>query len=147
MDNAAVTGPGWLHSAGLSIGHLVGTHGALFAACAGTIQAAVGLSVLLPRTRRAGLAAGMALAVFYSVVGQAFGGIFSNGLALAGSGATDPGTGPIIVLLALSLWPRHAAGVGVPSAPVQPATRLARRAASGGPVRQQLPAGYKGRPA
>ncbi|HET9691247.1 MAG TPA: hypothetical protein VFP61_08840 [Acidimicrobiales bacterium] len=107
MDNAAVAGPGWLHAAGQAVGGLVGTHGALFAAVAGTVQAAVGVGVLFPGARRAALAAGAALALFYGAVGQAFGGLFSNGvLGILGSGATDPGAAPITVVLALTLWPR-----------------------------------------
>lgn len=108
MDNAAVGGPGWLHAAGLAVGGLVGAHGALWAAGSGIVQAAVGLAVLFRRTRRAALAGGVALAVFYAVVGQAFGGIFSHGvLGILASGATDPGTGPIVVILGLALWPRR----------------------------------------
>lgn len=108
MDNVALAGPGWLHTAGLAVGGLVGTHGALFAACAGVAQTAVGLGILFRGTRRAALVGGAVLALFYAVVGQAFGGIFSNGvLGIVGSGATDPGTGPVVVLLALALWPRR----------------------------------------
>lgn len=108
MDNAAAGGPGWLHAAGTAVGALVGNHGALFAASSGLLQSAVGLGVLVPQTRRLALGAGAALAVFYTVVGQAFGGLFSNGvLGIMRSGATDPGTGPVIVLLALALWPRR----------------------------------------
>jgi hypothetical protein len=107
MDNAALTGPGWLHSSGQAVGGLVGTDGGLFALCAGVVQAVVGLGILWPRTRRAALVAGGGLALFYAVVGQAFGGVFSNGLGIMGSGATDPGTGPVVILLALALWPRR----------------------------------------
>jgi hypothetical protein len=108
MDNAAVAGPGWLHAAGQAVGGLVGTNGALYAACAGIIQAAVGLAVLAPRGRRVALSAGTGLALFYATVGQAFGGIFSNGvLHIMSCGATDPGTGPILILLAAALWPRR----------------------------------------
>jgi hypothetical protein len=106
MDNAALTGPSWLHAAGMSVGNLVGNNGALFAAAAGTVQAVAGVAVLWPRIRRPALVAGMALAVFYGAVGQAFGGVFAGGLTVMSSGATDPGTAPAIVLLALSAWPR-----------------------------------------
>ncbi len=112
MDNVALAGPGWLHAAGQAVGGLIGTHGALFAACAGIAQAAIGLGVVFPLARRAALMAGAALALFYAVVGQAFGGIFSNGvLGIMSSGATDPGTGPVVILLALVLWPRKKATV------------------------------------
>lgn len=107
MDTAALAGPTWLHAAGQAVGGLVGTHGALFAACAGIAQTIVGLAILFLRTRRAALITGAGVALFYAVVGQAFGGIFSDGLlGIMSSGATDPGTGPVVVLLALALWPR-----------------------------------------
>lgn len=108
MDTAALTGPRWLHAAGEAVGGLVGGHGALFAAGSGIVQAAVGLAILWPAARRGAVVGGVALALFYAVTGQAFGGVLSNGLTgIMSSGATDPGTGPIVVLLALSLWPRR----------------------------------------
>lgn len=116
MVNVARAGPSWLHAAGQAVGDLIGTHGALFAACAGIAQAAIGLAVLVPRTRRAALFAGAALALFYGVVGQALGGIFSNGvLGILSSGATDPGTAPVMILLAFALWPRR--NPAIPSVP------------------------------
>lgn len=112
MDTVALAGPGWLHAAGQAVGGLIGTRGALFAACAGMAQAVIGIAVVFPAVRRAALVAGGALALFYAVVGQAFGGIFSNGiLGIMSSGATDPGAGPVVILLALALWPRRDATV------------------------------------
>lgn len=121
MDRAAIAGPGWLDAADRAVGGLVGPHGVWFAVCAGILQAAVGLSILSRRTRRAALVAGAALALFYAVVGQAFGGVFSNGLlGILGSGATDPGTGPAVILLALTLWPRPTV-TGAQAATTRPA--------------------------
>ena len=106
--NAGNGEPSWLTAVNHAVGGLVGGHGALFAVCAGTAQVAIGLGILARRTRTASLVAGIAIAIFYGVVGQDLGGIFSNGfIGLFGSGATDPGTGPIIVLFALALWPQH----------------------------------------
>lgn len=100
--------PAWIAFLNHGLGDFVGAHGVLFAVLAGVAQAAVGIGVISPRTRRGALAAGIALAAFYGVVGQDLGGIFSNGFNIFGSGATDPGTGPILVLFALALWPRRA---------------------------------------
>jgi hypothetical protein len=107
ISNAGNGGPGWLTAANHAVGGLIGIHGSLFALCAALSQAAIGLGVLAKGTRSASLAAGVLVALFYGVVGQGLGGIFSNGLfGLFASGATDPGTGPPMVLLALCLWPR-----------------------------------------
>lgn len=121
MANVARAGPSWLHAAGQAAGDLIGTHGALFAACAGIAQAAIGLAIVVPRARRAALLAGAALALLYGVVGQALGGIFSNGvLGIMNSGATDPGTAPVMILLALTLWPHRD-----PAIPTVPAVESA----------------------
>lgn len=145
MKNAALAGPGWLHAAGQAVGGLIGPHGALFAACAGTVQAAVGLAILSARIRRAALVAGCALALFYAVVGQAFGGIFSNGvLGIMSSGATDPGTGPVVVLLALALWPRNGAAVpaaALPAAAVPAAAAVTAADADPASSRRPQPLG------
>ncbi|MCU1491897.1 MAG: hypothetical protein JWM85_3302, partial [Acidimicrobiaceae bacterium] len=103
--NAGNGEPGWLVAINHSVGNLVGAHGVLFAACAGVVQGAIGLGILGRRTRTVALVAGIAVALFYGVVGQDLGGIFSNGLlGMLGSGATDPGSGPVVALLALCLW-------------------------------------------
>ena len=102
--NAGNADPAWLSSINHSVGALIGNHGALFAACTGVVQAAIGIGVFSRRTRTAALGAGIAIGIFYGLLGQDLGGIFSNGLGgLITSGATDPGSAPIVVLLALLL--------------------------------------------
>ena len=61
-------------------------------------QVAIGIGVLLPWARRAALSVGIGLSVVFWFSFQGLGG-------LAGGGATDPGSAPLMVLLALSLWP------------------------------------------
>ena len=56
----------------------------------------------LSRTRVAALATGVAVAGFVGLAGQDLGGV------LTGQG-TDPGTGPLLILLAIALWPASAA--------------------------------------
>jgi hypothetical protein len=63
------------------------------------------------------------LAVAYGLFGQDFGGLLTGQ-------ATDPGTAPLLVLLALALWPRRA----------RPAPKLPARAA-GASIPQPTAAG------
>ena len=86
-----------------AVARLLMGHGALFAVVLGLAGAGIGLGALLPRTRRLALVAGGAVGVFVGVVGQDLGGLF-NGQA------TDPGSGPLLVLLALTVhWATQAA--------------------------------------
>jgi hypothetical protein len=80
--------------------HALAGQGAAFAVAAAVAQLAIGLAVLRPRWRRAALGAGIALAVTYGLFGQDLGGLLTGR-------ATDPGTAPLLVLLALALWPRR----------------------------------------
>jgi hypothetical protein len=61
------------------------------------VELAIGLGVLLPRLRVLALGLALAFAGFAWVVGQDMGGILS-------AGATDPGSGPLLALLALAGW-------------------------------------------
>jgi hypothetical protein len=92
--------PGWLAALNHHAGQLLAGHGAVFAVAAALAQLAIGLAVLSPRWRRAALGAGMALGVTYGLFGQDLGGLLTGR-------ATDPGTAPLLVLLALALWPRR----------------------------------------
>ena len=78
---------------------LQGVSPALLSGGLAVLQVAIGLGVV--RWRRASLAVGVAVSLFYWVCFQGLGGLFSGA-------ATDPGTGPLIVLLAVTLWPRAA---------------------------------------
>lgn len=111
--------PGWLAALNHHAGSLLAGHGAVFALLAGLIEIAIGLCVLRPGWRRPALAAGMALAILYGVLGQDLGGLLTGR-------ATDPGTAPLFVLLALALWPRRASAR---PAPIQRAPRPPERQA------------------
>jgi plastocyanin len=104
---------GWLDG---SVGRLLGGRGAEFAVVLGTAGVLVGLGVLWPGSRRAALTAGMVIAVGVGVLGQDLGGV-------ATGHGTDPGSGPVLVLLALALWP------------VRSATRAEGTVSSAGPPR------------
>lgn len=79
------------------VGGLIGQHGYLFALALGVLAVFVGWGIFIPAWRRACLLTGIVLAVFVGVVGQDLGAI------LTGHG-TDPGSGPVLILLALALW-------------------------------------------
>jgi hypothetical protein len=90
--------PGWLgavahQTESLARHHPLGLTAALIVA-----QVAVGVGVLFPTTRRSALAAGIVVSVVYWFAFQYLGGI-------AAGHATDPGTAPLMILLACGLWP------------------------------------------
>lgn len=63
------------------------------------------------RWRREFLALGVLVSLVYWVLGQSLGGLTTGS-------ATDPGAGPLMVLLALAVWPRAAAPARLPAWPV-----------------------------
>jgi hypothetical protein len=85
---------GWVDG---GISHLIGQHGYLFALVLGLLAVFAGWGIFVPNWRRACLVTGIVVAVFVGVVGQALGAVFT------GHG-TDPGSGPLLILLALALW-------------------------------------------
>jgi hypothetical protein len=100
MTNVADGEPAWLAWLNHHVGHLFAGHGSGFALTAGIVEVMIGLAVLHSRSRRPALIAGMTLAVLYGLFGQDFGGLLTGD-------ATDPGTAPLFVLLALTVWPRR----------------------------------------
>ena len=110
--------PGWLAHVQLSVAHALGNGGGSVAvACARPLLRHRARPVADP-ARTVFLVAGAALALDYWMFGEAFGQPFS-GIA------TDPNTGPLLVLLALALSPnrvrtRSAAAAGTPGAETAP---------------------------
>ena len=92
--------PGWVSALNHHVGQAVGNNGPAFAALLGALQLIAGLAVFVPRTRRVALGVGAVVAVFYGGLGQDLAGLFTGA-------ANDPGTGPVLVLWALALWPRR----------------------------------------
>jgi hypothetical protein len=76
-------------------------HGELVACALVVLSLAIGAGVWRRGLRRAALAAGVMLALAYWVLGQSLGGPFWDGAA------TDVNTGPLLVLLALTLAPHR----------------------------------------
>jgi hypothetical protein len=79
----------------------------------GVLSVVIGLGPLLFRRYAAFLVAGVALSLDFWLFGQAFGQMFS------GIG-TDPSTGPLVILLALTISPAPTMAA-VPSLDVSPA--------------------------
>jgi len=94
----APSGEGWLSSIHSTLAAAASGRGLLIAIVAASLSAMIGISTLLDRATRPSLALSVMIALAYFVIGQGMGGV------LTGSG-TDPGSGPLLILLATSLYP------------------------------------------
>ena len=125
--------PGWLAATERNAAALVGNRGLAASVVLAVLLALVAIAVYLPKpAARAGIVLAIMLAAGIWVVGEALGGV------LTGSG-TDPNTGPLLAILALSYWPAPAdrmalaaANVGTSSVSTVPgSTTLTRGMAAG----------------
>jgi hypothetical protein len=108
LRDAASGEPGWLAHVQLSVAHSLGGGGGSVALVAAALSFVVGVGPILFRRYGIFLIAGVALALDFWVLGEAFGQVFT-GIA------TDPDTGPLLVLLALALYRAPVpAAVGLP---------------------------------
>ena len=96
----ARSGAGWLSSVQSSVAAAAAGRGVAIAIVTACLSVAIGLGVLFDRWTKPFLALSVVIALVYFVVGQGMGGV------LTGSG-TDPGTGPLLILLAVSVYPAH----------------------------------------
>jgi hypothetical protein len=94
----APSGARWLTDVQTPVAHAAAGHGLTIAVLAAIISTTIGVSILLARWIRSMLALSAVIALFYFIVGQGLGGM------LTGT-ATDPGTGPLLILIAASLYP------------------------------------------
>src|SRR5665213_2355651 len=92
LTDAAAGEPGWLAHLQLSVAHSLGGGGTVALGAAG-LSFIVGVGPILFRRCGIFLIAGVALALDFWVLGEAFGQVFTGM-------ATDPATGPLLVLLA-----------------------------------------------
>jgi hypothetical protein len=81
-----------------SIARVAAGHGTLAAAILGSVEIAVGLGALWPRTLRTALAVGAVVSLFAWAAVQDFGALFSGM-------STDPNAGPLFILMAACLYP------------------------------------------
>jgi hypothetical protein len=94
--------PGWLAAVDAHAQSLVAGRGLAVAGVFAVICVLVAVGVFLPDTlARATLALAILASVVVWVVAQNFGGILVGG-------ATDPNSGPLLILLALAYWPLRA---------------------------------------
>jgi hypothetical protein len=95
--------PGWLASLSNHAANLTNGRDLAISIALGVLYTGIGVSVYLPwaRVRRGWLVAALVFAAAIWVVVQAFGGVFTGM-------ATDPNSGPLLALLALSYWPIRA---------------------------------------
>ena len=103
--------PGWIQSIDQVGATLLAGRGAEVSIGLAVLFAVVALGILRPaRWRRPVLVLAMALAALIWVFGQDFG-------ALATGRATDPNSGPLLILLACCYWPRSRDHAGGPRRP------------------------------
>jgi hypothetical protein len=95
--NAAPSGMSWLSTVQDWVANRASGNGEWLAILLALVSVAIALGVLLDRQPRKALIAGIVLALAYWVLGEGFGGLFAGG-------ATDPNTGPLLVLLACSVY-------------------------------------------
>lgn len=100
VEEHAVGQPRWLGSLAAWNESALHAHGLLITVVLAAVEVLIGVGVLAASTRRPALVAGILVSLVYWAALQDFGGIL-------GGGATDPGAAPLLILLALSLWPRR----------------------------------------
>jgi hypothetical protein len=93
----APSGAAWLSSLQAHLATAGAGSGLLIAIVAAILSAAIGLAMFLERSATLSLLLTVALAIIYFAIGQGMGAV------LTGSG-TDPGTGPLLILLALAVY-------------------------------------------
>jgi hypothetical protein len=109
LSGLAAGEPGWLGTIDRHAADLVAGRGWLFAAILGAVLVGIALGVFLPAAPARGvIALAIVVAVAIWVVGENFGQIFTGA-------ATDPNSGPLLVLLAVAYWPTRRKDPGSPS--------------------------------
>jgi hypothetical protein len=108
--------PGWLSAIDRGAASLVAGQGLAASIALGVALVVIAVGVYLPNpAAKAALLLAIVVSLVIWVVGEGF------GMILAG-GATDPNSGPLLVLLALAYWPFTAAAAGTAAASVLSAT-------------------------
>jgi hypothetical protein len=101
--------PGWLTSLDRHVAHLVDHRGLAVSVTLAVVFGVVALSVYLPaRPARVVTVGAVTIILIMWVVGQNFGGVFTGS-------ATDPNTGPLLVLLVLAYRRRRPSETSAPA--------------------------------
>lgn len=90
-------GPAWMLAITGRAGQFAASHGPVIAWSAAVASVLVGVSVFNARSRARGLAAGIVALIIFWIIFQGAGGLVTGE-------ATDVGTAPLVILLALGLW-------------------------------------------
>lgn len=98
IEQNSLEQPSWSAAPAHGAYQLVAAHPLLIPLLAGLAQLSVAAGVIHPATRRMSVRVGIGLTLVFWVAVQDLGGI-------AAGGGTDPGAAPLVILLALSLWP------------------------------------------
>ena len=115
--------PAWLAAVERNAASLVAQQGLAASIAFAVAFVVIAVGVFLPRPyARAAVILALVVSAVIWVVGEAF------GMILVG-GATDPNSGPLLALLALSFWPPRSAAPAVPEEPTVAAVETARTAA------------------
>lgn len=117
--------PRWILDLNEALSHAAARAGLPLVIAIALLEAVIGIGVFTPRFRRGFLTAGMVLAAAYWCIGQQFAGLFTGA-------ASDIGTGPLVILLAWSLWPR-ASTRSAPGGEATPQSHPELRIADGPP--------------
>jgi hypothetical protein len=105
--------PGWLAAIDRHAASIVSGHGLTVAVALAAVCVVVALGVFQRGTAlKATLVLAAVTAAVIWVVGENFGGILAGG-------ATDPNSGPLLILLALTYWPSRCVAVDSDDAPVR----------------------------
>ena len=136
-------GHSWLAGADRTVAGLLGAGGLVPALVFAVVFAVIAIGIFVPGAARPVLVLAAVLAVAIWVIGENFGG-------LASGSATDPNTGPLLLLLIAAFWPRRSADPEVAgpefagAAPeVEGESRPERQVAA---LAVQVPAGATGAP-
>jgi hypothetical protein len=103
IGGGAAGEPGWIASMERAAATAIGTNGAAVTAVLAVLFAVIATGVFVPAATRPILVVAMATAAACWVLAQSFGGILTGH-------ATDPNTGPLLILLAVAFWPLAGAG-------------------------------------
>lgn len=117
---SAPSGARWLTAVQASVAAAATGRGLPIAVVAAVLSAGIGLAALLDRLTKPMLTLSVMIALFYFVIGQGMGGI------LTGEG-TDPGSGPLLILLAAPLCPTKGAPWPKRDLPFRPSRGRRRR--------------------
>jgi hypothetical protein len=90
--------PGWIAAAERGAGSLIGTHSTAVTIGLAVLFALIALGVLVPAATRPALLLAVIVAAAIWLLGQSLG-------EIATGQATDPNTGPLLILLAAAYWP------------------------------------------